>query len=119
MVRQGGVALLVFGLGYRPGQLIRDGQPWCSGRSWVISVAVRTGGVSRVPDQVAAIAEAVATTGRGRDDGLDRLSRIFRCRDKGTFVARIMRCISPPIATATVPVTGICAWDSARVRAPG
>jgi hypothetical protein len=31
MLRQGGVVLLVSGLGYRPGQLIRDGQPWCSG----------------------------------------------------------------------------------------
>ena len=70
MVRQSGVALLVFGLGYRPGQLIRDGQPWC-----VLAVA--------------AVAEAAVATDRApaaaMTMALDRLSRIFRCRDKGTF----------------------------------
>jgi hypothetical protein len=30
MLHQGVVILLV--LGYRPGQLIRDGQAWCAGR---------------------------------------------------------------------------------------
>ena len=47
MLRQGVVALLVFGLGYRPGQLIRDGQPWCAGRlAGYPGRPVRTGGVS-------------------------------------------------------------------------
>jgi len=47
MLRQGGVALLVFGLGYRPGQLIRDGQPWFAGRLvGYLGGPVRTGGVS-------------------------------------------------------------------------
>ena len=47
MLRQGGVALLVAGLGYRPGQLIRDGQPWRAGRLvGYLGGPVRTGGVS-------------------------------------------------------------------------
>jgi hypothetical protein len=47
MLRQGGVVLLVSGLGYRPGQPIRDGQPWCAGRLvGYLGRPVRTGGVS-------------------------------------------------------------------------
>jgi hypothetical protein len=91
MLRQGGVVLLVFGLGYRPGQPIRDGQPWCAGRLvGYLGGPVRTGGVSLGSlDQVAAVAEAPVATDRApaaaMTMALDRLSRIFPCRDNGTF----------------------------------
>jgi hypothetical protein len=51
MLRQGVMALLVsglvFGLGYRPGQLIRDRRAWCAGRlAGYPGRPVRTGDVS-------------------------------------------------------------------------
>ena len=47
MLRQGVAAPLVFGPGYRPGRLIRDGQARCAGRlAGYLGRPVRTGGVS-------------------------------------------------------------------------
>jgi hypothetical protein len=74
--------------------------------------------------QVAAVADAAPTTESApaatRAMALDRLDGTVRCRGKGTFpwFAYHARCFTPD-SNCHIDVAGICAWDLARVRAPG
>ena len=74
--------------------------------------------------QVAAAADAAPTTDNAPAAmsamALDRLDGIVRCRGKGTFpwFAYHATCFTPD-CNCHIDVAGICAWDLARVRAPG
>jgi hypothetical protein len=90
--------------------------------------AAACGAPARDPDDsrvhVAAAADATAARLNAppamRAMALDRADGIVRCRGKGTFpyFAYHAICFTPD-SNCHTNVAGICAWDVARVRAPG